>query len=330
MTGGVALKLGGFAGALALAFGGAFALGNTADPVAAADEPQHVAPASHEAAGGHDETGGSAPPGLAVSEAGYTLVPATASFAAPGTHPFRFVVTAPDGKPLTAYQRTHEKDLHLIAVRRDLSGFRHVHPTLGPDGSWSIPLELGTAGTWRVFADFTPAALGRTITLGTDVTVAGRFDPVPLPAVSTVAAVDGYEVTLGGSPVAGQESELTFTVRRDGRPVADLEPYLGAYGHLVSLRTGDLAFLHNHPGEEAKPGAKGGPEVRFSTTFPTTGTYRLYLDFQHAGSVRTAEFTVTVGAQGNQPAVTPTAPTAPTAATTSTPAPTHDATPHGH
>jgi hypothetical protein len=30
------------------------------------------------------------------------------------------------------------------------------------------------------------------------------------------------------------------------------------------------------------------------TTFPTAGTYRLYLDFKHGGAVHTAAFTVVV------------------------------------
>ncbi|MGH8828486.1 MAG: hypothetical protein ACRDVZ_13015, partial [Jiangellaceae bacterium] len=132
------------------------------------------------------------------------------------------------------------------------------------------------------------------LTLGTDVTVAGEFAPVPLPAAGSSSSVDGYEVTLQGTPTADSESELAFSVTKDGAPVHDLEPYLGAFGHLVSLRTGDLAYLHTHPAEEAHAGEQGGPDVEFSAEFPTAGTYRLFLDFQHGGSVHTAEFTVTV------------------------------------
>ena len=45
---------------------------------------------------------------------------------------------------------------------------------------------------------------------------------------------------------------LTARVTRDGEPVTDLEPYLAAYGHLVALREGDLAYLHVHP--DGEPG----------------------------------------------------------------------------
>ena len=98
---------------------------------------------------------------------------------------------------------------------------------------------------------------------------------------------------LSGELVPGAVSPLTLTVRRDGRAVTDLQPYLGAYGHLVALRTGDLAYLHVHP--DGSPTA--GPEIRFAAEVPGAGTYRLYLDFRHGDVVRTAEFTVpTTGA----------------------------------
>src|SRR5829696_8378139 len=63
------------------------------------------------------------------------------------------------------------------------------------------------------------------------------------------------------------------------------EPYLGARGHLVALREGDLAYLHVHP---------SGNSVAFATGFPTAGRYRLYLQFKHDGRVHTAAFTCEV------------------------------------
>ena len=62
----------------------------------------------------------------------------------------------------------------------------------------------------------------------------------------------------------------------------------------LALRAGDLAYLHTHPGEAAEPGVAGGPDVEFMTTFPSPGNYRLFLDFQVDGEVRTAELTVDV------------------------------------
>jgi hypothetical protein len=342
MTRAVALRLGAFAGALLLAFAGAFALGSAADPIAAADPAPHAGTpgmtdgmADGEQGGqgtGHSDPGAQ-PPGLAVSQDGYTLLPATTLFPSRQQQTLKFTIQGPDGKPVTQYTKTHEKDLHLIVVRRDLSGFHHVHPTRDASGAWSIPFTFTAGGTWRVFTDFQPAGLGKTLTLGTDVNVSGLYVPVPLNEPSAVTSVDGYDVTLAGNPNAGKESELTFTISKGGKPVTDLQPYLGAFGHLVSLRSGDLAYLHNHPAQLAAPGSKGGPKIQFGTTFPTGGTYSLFLDFQHAGKVHTAEFTV--NATGN--AIVPPAATATTTASpTRTPSgtasetPGHESTPHGH
>jgi hypothetical protein len=149
------------------------------------------------------------------------------------------------------------------------------------------------------------------------------YVPVPVAEPASVYSFDGYDVTLQGTPVAGKESELTFTVNRDGKPVTDLQPYLGAFGHLVSLRGGDLAYLHNHPSEHAEPGMKGGPSITVGTTVPTAATYSLFLDFQHAGKVHTAEFTVKVGSTAKT--IIP-----PTAVPTASKTPAHAETPHGH
>jgi hypothetical protein len=316
MSRAAALRLGAFAGALALAFGAAFAIGSAVDPIAAATpEPPMQGMTDH--GSGHSESSGQLP-GLAVSDAGYTLSPATTFFRSGAKTQLRFTIQGPDGKPVTQYTKTHEKDLHLIVVRRDLSGFHHVHPTMDATGTWSIPVTFTSGGTWRLYADFQPAGLDRNITLGTDVNVSGLYIPVPLAEPASSYSIDGYDVTLQGNPVAGKESELTFRINRAGKPVTDLQPYLGAFGHLVSLRSGDLAYLHNHPAQHAEPGMKGGPAITFGTTFPTAGTYSLFLDFQHAGAVHTAEFTVHVDADGT--AIVP---------PTAVPVPS-ETTPHGH
>ena len=100
------------------------------------------------------------------------------------------------------------------------------------------------------------------------------------------------DVTLDGRLIPGQAAELTLSVSRDGVPVTDLQPYLAAYGHLVAVRDGDLAYLHVHPAGEPGDGVtSSGPGITFSATAPTAGDYRLFLDLQHDGVVRTAEFT---------------------------------------
>ena len=331
--------LGLYAGALALVFGAAVGVGNAVGPVgtagtgAAAHSSPTVAGDAHggepdgAASGSTAPTSASdlAPGGLAVAEDGYALrldsptqVPGV-----PGQ--FTFAVTGPDGEPLTDYVREHDKDLHFIVVRRDLTGYQHLHPTRDARGTWTVPLTLAEPGPYKVFADFTPQGRDKPLALAADLTAPGAYTPRPLPAPARTATVDGYNVALDGALVAETSSKLTLTVTRNGQAVTDLEPYLGAYGHLVALRDGDLAYLHVHPdGDVDDPATEPGPGITFSADVPSAATYRLFLDFQHDGAVRTAELTAAATRPGQPPAVP-----GPAATPTATP-PAHSDDPHGH
>lgn len=241
----------------------------------------------HGAHSGHDAQ----PGGLSVSRNGYTLV-LDSTILNSGVQPISFRVTGPDGQAVTEFIPEHEKELHFIAVRRDTAGFQHVHPVMDRKGTWSVELSLDP-GDWRFFTDVHPAGHDGTMTLGIDVAVAGPYDPRPLPESTGIARIGEYTVALDGEVLPGEESRLTLTVSRNGRPITDLQPYLAAYGHLVALRVGDLGYLHVHPEGEPGDGTTApGPEIAFMVVAPTAGTYRLYLDFQHNDIVRTAEFTV--------------------------------------
>ncbi|GGM42476.1 heavy-metal-associated domain-containing protein [Promicromonospora citrea] len=253
--------------------------------------------AAEAGAGTHGGDGAAHVRGLGLEQDGLLLGPVGAPGGTGRAGVLSFEVTTADGEPVTDFATEHDKKLHLVVVRSDGALFRHVHPTMSDDGVWSLPWTWAEAGTYRVLADFVPERTGENVTLGRTVEVAG--DLVPVPTASGTASgtesdtVDGYTVTLDGALVAGGESVLTARVTRDGEPVTDLEPYLGAFGHLVVLREGDLGYLHVHPeaqpdGAEPRPGEASGPEVTFVTSAPTPGRYLLYLDFKVDGEVRTA------------------------------------------
>ena len=288
-------KIAGFVLGLAVVFAAALGIGAVVGPEPAV-ATSHVKPADAPppAAG--------MPAGLSSIEDGYTLRLAQTRVDAGRRVPLQFRITDASGSAVAQYVENHEKQLHLIVVRRDMIGFQHVHPTMDAAGTWSVPVDF-SAGDYHVFADFVPAG-GKNLTLGADVQVAGQYEPQPLPAPSTTATVDGFTVKLSGTAKANEPSMLTFSVTRDGKPVTDLQPYLGAYGHLVALRASDLAYLHVHPmGEPGDGVTPAGPEIGFHTTFPSDGDYRLFLDFKHQNVVRTAEFTVSVdpGSQAPMP-----------------------------
>ncbi|MGP4103363.1 hypothetical protein [Nonomuraea sp. KM90] len=307
-----ATKLGSYVLGLAVVFGGALGVGKVVGPVGSPPAEDHAAMAVPVASPAHGDEHGAQPAendtpgGLQVSENGYTLNPLTTTLKPGEPTDFRFSVTGPDNKAVTDYQVEHDKKLHLIVASRDLGTFRHVHPEMAPDGVWSVKLTLPSAGAYRVFADFAPTG-GSALTLGADLVATGGYRPEALPKQSRTAKVDGYTVSLDGELTPGQSSKLTLKVSRDGKPVTDLQPYLGAYGHLVALRARDLAYLHVHPdGEPGDGKTVAGPEIVFYAEVPSTGDYRLFLDFQHEGKVRTADFTLGAGERPAIPEATPT------------------------
>jgi len=228
---------------------------------------------------GHSAPSGGDHPvrGLAVAEDGLRVVVADPELRRGRTEQLRFRIVDEHGETVRDFDVSHERRMHLIVARRDLTGFQHLHPEQDGDGTWRADVRLGAAGSYRLFADF--ATGGEPTTLAADLRVDGTADLQPLPAPAPTAVSDGgLDVELDR-----EGSLLRFTVTRDGAPV-QTEPYLGAGGHLVALREGDLAFLHVHPTDE-------GEGIAFEAEFPTAGSYRLFLQFKHEGRVHTVAFT---------------------------------------
>jgi len=285
-----AAKLGAFAAVVAVAFGAAAAVGSAVGPIDVGSDS-----ATHGAHGGADpvETADH-PRGLAIADGGHrltlddTVVPGGEATA------FGFAIVDDDGETVTEFDELHERPLHLIVLSRNMVDYLHLHPTIDPNGHWTVEVPALDPGSYRVFADFQPAD-GANLTLGADITVAGEVVDFELPEASNLADVDGYRVTMTGTPALG-DSELSFTVARDGQ-VVRTDPYLGAAGHLVAIRGGDLAYLHVHPNEDDST-----PVVTFTAEFPTAGMYRLFFDFSVNGTVRTASFTVDIPDTGHDDA----------------------------
>ncbi len=274
------VRLAGFLAVLSLAFAAAALAGAAIDPAPPRAGGEGDAMGGHDdaagdahgaAAGGHDAD---AVRGLAVAGDGLRLVVPRTDLPRGRRTTLRFSITDDHGAVVRDLDVTHEKRMHLIVVRRDLTGFQHLHPVQAADGTWSVELALPAAGSYRMLADF--ARDGEARTLGADLRVDGPARLAPLPPATAHARTDGYDVRLGG-----EGGDLRFAITRGGEPVRT-QPYLGAAGHLVALREGDLAFLHVHP---------DGDDVAFATEFPSAGRYRLFLQFRHAGRVHTAAFT---------------------------------------
>ena len=217
---------------------------------------------------------------------------------------FEFKVKNDKGEVLKNYQTVHEKIMHLIVVRKDLQNFQHLHPDFnGETGEFNVEITFVTDGAYRIFPDFTPAyenPQNLVVTLNKDVDVgdASKYTPTQISADSSpTKSVDGYTITYKLDPDKPKVQEnftYTLTVTKNGRPVTDLQLYLGAFGHSVILRENTLDFIHTHAGDVMEHGAmmesSKGPEIKFSTTLPERGTYKLFTQFQHKNKVITTDF----------------------------------------
>ncbi|MFG2885468.1 hypothetical protein ACGFYV_24805 [Streptomyces sp. NPDC048297] len=236
--------------------------------------------------------------GLGAAKGGYRMDPVTAAALPAGKATgYRFTVAGPDRRPVTDFAVDQTKRMHFYAIRSDLTGFQHLHPTMAGDGTWTAPLDALRPGTWRLYASFTPdsgSGKGKGLVLSRTVEVNGTATATPLPKASATATVDGYTVTVKGAPMAGMAHQLTATVTKDGKPVTDLQPYLDTYAHLTAFHRGDMAFAHLHPETEVD-GDHGGPSLTFHAEFPDSGDWRLFLQFRTAGRLHTAALTLNVG-----------------------------------
>jgi len=214
-----------------------------------------------------------------------------------------FTLKDPTGLAVTKVETVHEKLLHLLIVSKDLSWFRHEHPVVQKDGTFTLGFTFPQGGDYILYHDFTPPGVGQQV-VQVPLSVKGA---APAPVKLTVddrapKTIDGYTVTLdtGGPVKTGGETHLAFTITKDGKPVTTLAPYLGAMGHLVVISEDRTEFVHSHPHEEGEEHAKPstGPKVDFEAMFMKPGLYKGWGQFnvgtKESEKILTAPFTFEV------------------------------------
>ncbi len=268
----VLLKLAGFLTALGAVFGVSY-LAGTQSQVLGATVETHA-------------TGFS---GLSNSVDGYTVTPVQQQ-QRPGEDTFvEFRVTGPDGRAVPGYSEVDGARLHLVAFRRDLSGYQHVYPEQVQDASWWAVINL-SPGPWHVVVEFRPTQLGRTVILSTDFTVSGHYRAQSLPPVTDRVDVSGLTAALTRGVRVDPNGVTTIRVTQHEQPVTDIDPAHVGLAHAVVIRPTDLGYLHLH----AVPSPDTGPMLRFTGSPPTPGTYRLFVEFFRQGQLVVAPFTIEV------------------------------------
>ena len=205
-----------------------------------------------------------------------------------------FVVTEQAvGEPLEAFELLHDRFMHLIIVDETLSYFDHVHPVLQAGTFW-ISHVFPTAGPYKLWAEVKPEG-------ASPVLAAFRLNVGSRKAQQrgdlTTEPIASYQVSLTPTRSAPihQPVDLTFEIADpNGKPVTDLEPLMAAGGHCVIISDNLRDFLHVHPAQDVDRDWRGGPQVKFITSFHKPGGYRVWGQFQHRGSLITAGFALNV------------------------------------
>ncbi len=205
--------------------------------------------------------------------------------------PVTMQVKDAQGAPVTRFELSHEKLMHLIVVSQDLQHFEHVHPEHKGGGKFEIGATFPAGGAYKLFADFVPEGQAE-VTRSHWLKVSGETIPnVPVRPDGLVKQVDGKEITLSASGLkAGKEAKLEFHIvdAVSRKKIDDLQPYLGAMGHVVILSDDAEQYLHVHPtGDKLKT-------PTFATVFPKSGTYKMWGQFQHRNRIMTVPFVVKV------------------------------------
>lgn len=251
------------------------------------------------AAGAHSNHGGSAGSGHEETAEAAVKTEAAWSYSADKPEPgadttVTIRVTEAGGNAVEKFDINHEKEMHLIVVSKDLGFFNHIHPVYKGDGTFEVTTAFPASGEYKLIADYIPDGGGAT-TKSAWLTVGGKPGPSAkvVPDEQLSRTVDGVEVTLEAKHLmADMEVALNFAMKEAAtkEPITDLQPYLGAVGHVVILSADAEQYLHVHPVDEK---AKG-PDATFMTTFPHAGVYKIWGQFKRGGETFVVPFTVNV------------------------------------
>ena len=218
---------------------------------------------------------------------------------------FRFEARSLGGDPIRHFEYTHERPIHLIITSADLAEFDHIHPKLMPDDSYNVEYTFAHGGKYRLWADYAlPGEAPRVDQFDINVDGTGRAQQPLTQSSEFTQTANSLRVELvrGGSLRAGEDIQMSL---RLAGSTGRLEPYLGAWAHVIIIGEGLHSFAHAHPIENATPPtmahthaiASPPPDaIQFLANFPTRGLYKLWAQFQEGGHVLTVPFVLRVAA----------------------------------
>jgi hypothetical protein len=205
----------------------------------------------------------------------------------------RLMIHGADGRMVKEFETVHEAKVHLIIVRDGLDQFGHIHPEADAAGNLSAEFRFPVGGKYRLYADFKAQGKPPSVAVG-EVQVGGPSSPAPRLSPNVPGRVQGDELKADleiTNAKAGHPARISFRILdAEGRPIRDLQPYLGAMGHLVVISADGKEYVHAHPGEEQAEAGRVGFEARFAKP----GIYKGWGQFRRAGKIHTLPLVLNV------------------------------------
>lgn len=205
----------------------------------------------------------------------------------------RLMIHGADGRMVKDFETVHEAKVHLIIVREGLDQFAHIHPAVDAAGNLSAEFRFPVGGKYRLFADFKAQGQSQSVAVG-ELRVAGPSAPAPRLSPNVPGRIRGEELEAKieiTNAKAGNPARITFALLdAQDQPIRDLQPYLGAMGHLVVISADGKEYVHAHPAEEQAEAGRVGFEARFGKA----GIYKGWGQFRRGGKIHTLPLVLSV------------------------------------
>ena len=221
------------------------------------------------------------------------------------------------------FEVVHDRQYHLFLISQDMEYFQHIHPRELADGTWTIDVTLPKAGYYKVLSDFLPSGGASQFIAQPLITAGYRGDLIGdaarLVPDETLRKIDGdITATVTYDPpqfAVGLYGHMMYhlTDTATGKPITDLQTYLGAFGHTLIMSEDMAEYVHSHPLDilakpdddggpptfVIAPGAdletlRGGPDVTFEGLMPKPGRYRAWTQFRRRDKLHTFSVTFNV------------------------------------
>jgi hypothetical protein len=203
----------------------------------------------------------------------------------------RLMIHNPGGEVVKDFAVVHGQKVHLIVVREGLDHFAHLHPEVGGDGNLKVAYTFPASGKYLLYADHQPTGKATQVAR-VEVRVGGEAPAAPALVPNVPGTVAGDGLTAHVALDKGREGVVRFQLKdAHGQAVGDLEPYMGARGHLVVLSGDGREYVHAHPEEGGKA---SGDTVAFGVHFPGPGVYKGWGQFKRGGAIHTVPFVAKV------------------------------------